>query len=114
MYLMVLLVLPSVMQPHQDGPAYLPVVAIISLGSPVVMDFTPHSSLRSCQSTWPNNVEDKNSDEGELANEQDVCLDNHHPFSVLLMPRSLLLFKDNAYSGRFTFLVFKVTASSSC
>ncbi|CAD5328522.1 unnamed protein product [Arabidopsis thaliana] len=33
--------------PHQDGPAYFPVVAILSLGSPVVMDFTPHLRLRS-------------------------------------------------------------------
>ncbi|OMO54645.1 Oxoglutarate/iron-dependent dioxygenase [Corchorus capsularis] len=34
--------------PHQDGPAYYPVVAILSLGSPVVMNFTPHSRLQSC------------------------------------------------------------------
>ncbi|GAY61353.1 hypothetical protein CUMW_209310 [Citrus unshiu] len=32
--------------PHQDGPAYFPVVAILSLGSPVVMDFTPHPKLK--------------------------------------------------------------------
>ncbi|KAK1280493.1 hypothetical protein QJS04_geneDACA015141 [Acorus gramineus] len=32
--------------PHQDGPAYFPVVAILSLGSSAVMDFTPHVRLR--------------------------------------------------------------------
>ncbi|XP_062076301.1 alkylated DNA repair protein ALKBH6 homolog isoform X2 [Humulus lupulus] len=67
--------------PHQDGPAYFPVVAILSLGSPAVMDFTPHSRL----------MEKSHEDD-------DQRLDDHQPFSVLLMPRSLLIFKDSAYS----------------
>ncbi|GMI95967.1 AlkB homolog 6 [Hibiscus trionum] len=71
--------------PHQDGPAYYPVVAILSLGSPVVMDFTPHSRLDSCKNTSTDNN----------------GTEKHHPFSVLLMPRSLLIFKDDAYSGKF-------------
>lgn len=58
--------------PHQDGPAYFPVVAILSLQSPVVIDFNPHSQL------------------------QDVS--SKAPCSVLLMPCSLLIFKDEAYS----------------
>ncbi|XP_030481354.1 alkylated DNA repair protein ALKBH6 homolog [Cannabis sativa] len=66
--------------PHQDGPAYFPVVAILSLGSPAVMDFTPHSRL----------MEENHKD--------DKTLDNPRPFSVLLMPCSLLIFKDSAYS----------------
>ncbi|XP_015074281.1 alpha-ketoglutarate-dependent dioxygenase alkB homolog 6-like isoform X3 [Solanum pennellii] len=55
--------------PRQDGPAYYPVVAILSLGSPEagVMN----------SSEW---------------------LDNFHPFSIILMPRSLLIFKDMVYS----------------
>lgn len=40
--------------PHQDGPAYHPVVAILSLGSPVVMDFTPHLSLGLCTESLKN------------------------------------------------------------
>ncbi|KAK2989547.1 hypothetical protein RJ640_003142 [Escallonia rubra] len=71
--------------PHQDGPAYFPVVAILSLGSPVVMDFTPHSSLGECR-----HVED--------GIKLDERLDDERPFSVVLMPRSLLIFKDKAYS----------------
>ncbi|KAE8658332.1 inactive serine/threonine-protein kinase [Hibiscus syriacus] len=70
--------------PHQDGPAYYPVVAILSLGSPVVMDFTPHSRLDSCRRT----------------STDDNGAEKHQPFSVLLMPRSLLIFKDDAYSGK--------------
>lgn len=82
---------------HQDGPAYFPVVAILSLGSPAVMDFTPHSSLQLCTNTLTNNVDDKLSD-GAFDGETEKWLDDHHPFSVLLMPRSLLIFKDKAYS----------------
>ncbi|KAF3532153.1 hypothetical protein DY000_02037571 [Brassica cretica] len=72
--------------PHQDGPAYFPVVAILSLGSPVVMDLSPHLRLRS-------------SSDDDISRE---CggpeRDNQHSFSVLMMPRSLLIFKDDAYS----------------
>ncbi|XVE90734.1 hypothetical protein DITRI_Ditri20bG0101000 [Diplodiscus trichospermus] len=85
---------------HQDGPAYYPVVAILSLGLPVVMDFTPHSRLKSCESTLKNNVGDETSDVGAVSIEANKGMDNHHPFSVLLMPRSLLIFKDDAYSGK--------------
>ncbi|XP_078437722.1 oxidoreductase [Wolffia australiana] len=61
--------------PHQDGPAYFPVVAILSLGCAAVVDFTPHSRLAQCSSLT---LEDR--------------------VSLLLMPRSLLIFKDEAYS----------------
>ncbi|KAI5075231.1 hypothetical protein GOP47_0009307 [Adiantum capillus-veneris] len=62
--------------PHQDGPAYFPIVAILSLGSPAVMEFTPHQKLLG-QSGDPGNV--------------------HEGVSVILMPGSLLVFKDAAY-----------------
>ncbi|CAE6186056.1 unnamed protein product [Arabidopsis arenosa] len=77
-----------VSQPHQDGPAYFPVVAILSLGSPVVMDFTPHLRLRS--------------GDGYISQDQnpgaESCVPERDSFSVLMMPRSLLIFKDDAYS----------------
>ncbi|XP_029148505.1 histone-lysine N-methyltransferase ASHH3 isoform X7 [Arachis hypogaea] len=75
--------------PHQDGPAYFPVVAILSLGSPVVMDFTPHARFK----LDPQDVNGNDSD-----GEDKRLDDNYLPFSVLLMPRSLLIFKDKAYS----------------
>lgn len=83
-----------ILQPHQDGPSYFPVVAILSLGSPVVMDFTPHARLK----LDSQEVIDKDSD-GEK------WLDDHQPFSVILMPRSLLIFKDKAYSGCYSQLL---------
>ncbi|KAM7258055.1 hypothetical protein ACFE04_013796 [Oxalis oulophora] len=52
---------------HQDGPAYFPVAAILSLGSPAVMDFIPHSRLTS-----------------------DASKDSYDPLSVLLMPCNYL------------------------
>ncbi|KAI3511651.1 hypothetical protein L1887_18808 [Cichorium endivia] len=66
--------------PHQDGPAYFPVVAILSLGSPVIMDFTPHASL------------------ADSTSNNDGNLQNYPPFSIALKPCSLLVFKDTAYS----------------
>uniref|UniRef100_A0A2P2JC17 Alpha-ketoglutarate-dependent dioxygenase AlkB-like domain-containing protein n=1 Tax=Rhizophora mucronata TaxID=61149 RepID=A0A2P2JC17_RHIMU len=86
--------------PHQDGPAYFPVVAILSLGSPVVMDFTPHSRLKTCTNSWCKPEEETLNGESVDANGASDMIENHHPFSVLLMPRSLLIFKDMAYSGK--------------
>ncbi|KAJ1417279.1 Zinc finger, PMZ-type [Sesbania bispinosa] len=81
--------------PHQDGPAYFPVVAILSLGSPIVMDFTPHARLK----LDSEDVIDKDLDGETSEIGKDKWLDDHCPFSILLMPRSLLIFKDKAYSG---------------
>lgn len=92
----------SVIQPHQDGPAYFPVVAIVSLGSPAVMDFTPHSRLRSCT----NNAEDTNSDGRTSDIGKDKFLGDDRSFSIVLMPRSLLIFKDEAYSGQYLVRLF--------
>lgn len=99
---LVFLTRASVLQPHQDGPAYYPVVAILSLGSPVVMDFTPHPNLSS--STHGNGVDDKISDPGPAVMNSGEQLDNCHPFSIVLMPRSLLIFKDLVYSGKTFYL----------
>ncbi|OMO78467.1 hypothetical protein COLO4_24749 [Corchorus olitorius] len=76
--------------PHQDGPAYYPVVAILSLGSPVVMNFTPHSRLQSCESTLRENVGDKASNGEAVEIEANDGINKHHPFSILLMPRNYL------------------------
>ncbi|CAI9260345.1 unnamed protein product [Lactuca saligna] len=71
--------------PHQDGLAYFPVVAILSLGLPVVVDFTPHSTLADTTSN--------------IQKTSHGNLQNYLPFSIALMPRSLLVFKDTTYSG---------------
>ncbi|KAI4340602.1 hypothetical protein MLD38_025421 [Melastoma candidum] len=76
--------------PHQDGPAYYPVVAILSLGSPVVMEFAPHSSLQADMST-----DDLS---GDSSAEADMWAGYHRSFSIILMPRSLLIFKDDVYT----------------
>ncbi|KAF6266172.1 hypothetical protein COO60DRAFT_646603 [Scenedesmus sp. NREL 46B-D3] len=58
--------------PHEDGPLYHPVVSILSLGSPAVLRF------------W------RKQEEGGTGNAPAVA-------SVLAMPRSLLVFTDEAY-----------------
>ncbi|XP_042017046.1 alpha-ketoglutarate-dependent dioxygenase alkB homolog 6 [Salvia splendens] len=83
--------------PHQDGPAYMPVVAILSLGDPVVMDFVPHPNLESTDQTSENDSEDMIHDEPSPTEAK--IASKYLPFSVVLMPRSLLIFKEMAYSG---------------
>ncbi|XP_011089770.1 alpha-ketoglutarate-dependent dioxygenase alkB homolog 6 isoform X2 [Sesamum indicum] len=85
--------------PHQDGPAYVPVVAILSLGSPVVMDFVPHPSFcGTATDISGNNGEDIISKPDNIKMSSGEYLSEYRPFSVALMPRSLLIFKDKAYS----------------
>ncbi|KAG8088330.1 hypothetical protein GUJ93_ZPchr0010g10975 [Zizania palustris] len=80
--------------PHQDGPAYFPVVAIISLASAVVIDFTPHQRLKGQEHTDPQDIIESNcSQKLEGANEAEP-----DSSSLLLMPCSLLIFKDQAYT----------------
>lgn len=97
---LVLLTRAPPLQPHQDGPAYYPVVAILSLGSPVVIDFTPHPNLSSGVDAHGNSAEAKISDQEAAVMSSCGQLDNFHPFSIILMPRSLLIFKDMVYSGK--------------
>lgn len=81
------------------------------------MDFTPHSRLKSGKNTSRNDVEDNKSDGGAFEIHTDEWLENHHPFSILLKPHSLLIFKDLAYSGQFLTLLLSpviVLWFSSC
>ncbi|RZC83328.1 hypothetical protein C5167_046116 [Papaver somniferum] len=101
--------------PHQDGPAYFPVVAIISLGSPAVMNFTPHSRLMESSRSGRYAADgDSSSNEVGSENETDICLPNHQHSSILLMPCSLLIFKDEAYSGvvHYLFNIFSCSPNS--
>ncbi|OEL15142.1 hypothetical protein BAE44_0023839 [Dichanthelium oligosanthes] len=105
--------------PHQDGPAYYPVVAIISLASPVVIDFTPHQRLKEQEHTDPQNVQTDElpgpskmesngfgSHERGATNESDPASS-----SLMLMPCSLLIFKDQAYTGHEFVAVSRIEAS---
>ena len=63
--------------PHEDGPLYYPVVAILSLNSPALIRFK-------ARTTHDAEVIEKNRESGGVA--------------VVVPPRSLLIFKDDAYS----------------
>lgn len=62
--------------PHEDGPLYMPNVAIVSLGSALVMDIRPHPTKHP---------------EGSLTSSPTSS------FSLLLEPRSLFIFRDEVY-----------------
>lgn len=80
--------------PHQDGPAYFPVVAILSLGSPAVMTFTPHPKLITLQHNGNNEIFQTKFD----GSQEDIGhKDNYMSRSAVLLPRSLLIFRDSAY-----------------
>jgi len=61
---------------HQDGPCYFPAVAILSLGSPALMRFT-----------------------GKREDSEEGCLGGEVKASVILLPRSLLIFNESAYES---------------
>ncbi|KAG7673704.1 hypothetical protein Ndes2526B_g02839 [Nannochloris sp. 'desiccata'] len=77
---------------HQDGPLYCPVVAILSLGAPAIIRFTKKRKL----------VDDDGTEEEEVPSHSNVAKncsrsDVLATVSVVLPPRSLFIFKDDAY-----------------
>ncbi|KAL2635822.1 hypothetical protein R1flu_007301 [Riccia fluitans] len=88
--------------PHQDGPLYFPVVAIISLGSPTLMRFSPHSKIANNEEGHASESNVKGADtlkddDKKEANCQIKKERSLKDVSLILMPGSLLLFKDSAY-----------------
>lgn len=81
---------------HQDGPAYFPIVAILSLESPIVIDFVAHPKLKEDLATCATAAKA----EMDGLSGEPLCgpKDDHNPCSLLLMPCSLLIFKDQAYA----------------
>lgn len=79
------------------------------------MDFVPHPSLRSSPNTSGGDCEDDELN-GASDSGTNKWLNNHHPFSIVLMPHSLLIFKDDAYSSEClidTVLLVRLIFSSS-
>ncbi|KAK9163289.1 hypothetical protein Syun_004191 [Stephania yunnanensis] len=66
--------------PNQDGPAYFPVVAIMSLGSPAVMKFSPHSRFGEYNGMSTNSstvVNDTSENAESTENKTGLCSDQH-------------------------------------
>lgn len=72
--------------PHCDGPVYYPKVAILSLGSPCVFSFYPRTGTEDCMKWDPSN----DVPGGHKAGNRPLC-------SVVLEPRSLLVFSHDAF-----------------
>lgn len=73
--------------PHQDGPIYVPKVAIVSLLSSVVMGFYPH---RKPYDDAMEHYNDTFKFDGDITRQRPE-------FSLVLEPRSLLVFESDAY-----------------
>ncbi|CAI7928517.1 unnamed protein product [Closterium sp. NIES-54] len=91
-------------QPHQDGPAYFPCVAILSLGLPGTMAFSPHQRLLECREEREGGAEEAGDGKDEMGQEEAGKRDLSGDALVMresaaLPPRSLLVFKDQAYTG---------------
>jgi alkylated DNA repair protein alkB homolog 6 len=79
---------------HTDGPVYYPAVAILSLASPAIMRFYRQQRTASTSHGRETNgalVLDKNNDRG-------AAHTTHLEAAVVLNRRSLLVFKDDAYT----------------
>jgi len=74
--------------PHEDGPAYEPVVATISLGGSIVLDVYEKKSEE--------NSEDRDEDDGPAVG-GDVHGRNEFRWRILQEPGSLLVTKGEAY-----------------
>merc|ERR1711884_782544 len=72
--------------PHCDGPVYYPSVAILSLGAPCTMSFYQESGTEDCMK-WD---KEHNVPGGFQAGSRPLS-------SVLLEPRSLLIFSHDAF-----------------
>ncbi|GJP40536.1 hypothetical protein CLOM_g207 [Closterium sp. NIES-68] len=136
--------------PHQDGPAYFPCVAILSLGLPATMAFTPHQRLaqqhgegseRAGAASKGAAIPCADSDSGGDGKEEvggaeagercsdgggggvmmRECVAAPHSEATLetpvvvvrrecaaVPPRSLLVFKDEAYTGEIIFTVLQL------
>ncbi|KAF1325437.1 Alkylated dna repair protein alkb, partial [Globisporangium splendens] len=70
--------------PHEDGPSYFPLVAIISTGADCDVTFEPHRKLHHSSET--DSIAD------------DASASQKSKFSFQLKRRSLLLFTDDAYT----------------
>lgn len=73
--------------PHVDGPIYVPKVAILSLQSPVLMSFYPKQVAHE---NVMEHYEDTFKFDGPIAKQKPI-------FSIILEPRSLLIFAEDAY-----------------
>jgi len=72
--------------PHCDGPVYYPKVAILSLGSPCVFSFYPRTGSEDCMQ-WN---QEKDVPGGHQVGDKPLA-------SVVLEPRSLLIFSQDAF-----------------
>ncbi|PNH04054.1 putative alpha-ketoglutarate-dependent dioxygenase ABH6 [Tetrabaena socialis] len=85
-------------QPHEDGPAYHPVVAILSLGAPAVLRFRRKSQQHEAGAAEAESVRIRGSSSGAAAAASPSPTPPALAASLLLAPRSLVVFRDQAFT----------------
>lgn len=78
--------------PHLDSPVYFPTVAVISLGSPCVLDFWPRLSEQDASSGF------KWDYQKEVPSSPEIAPDERPQVSVFLEPGSLVVFRADAFT----------------
>jgi alkylated DNA repair protein alkB family protein 6 len=90
--------IPHFTQPHEDGPLYKPNFGILSLDNTIMMDIYNKRRPNTTNHDIPANLHP------EILNDSDICTSLGHQlplepiFSLVLQPRSLLVFKDALYT----------------
>jgi len=89
-------------QPHEDGPLYKAHFGILSLQSTLVMDV-----LHTVQSTADVTTKAPQNEVNSPLLDQERTDKNTPAFSILLQPRSLLVFKDELYTKYLHSIAFR-------
>ncbi|KAI7210498.1 hypothetical protein KC333_g8202 [Hortaea werneckii] len=84
--------------PHEDGAAYHPVVATVSLNGSLVLEITPKTSSSSAAEDHSSSPEDPNSPSPTGERTPNPPPPRKTPWRILQEPRSLLLTTEPAYS----------------
>lgn len=84
--------------PHEDGAAYHPVVATVSLNGSLVLEITPKTSSSSPAEDQTSSPEDPTSSSATEEKTPNPPPPRKTPWRILQEPRSLLLTTEPAYS----------------
>ncbi|OQV19682.1 Alpha-ketoglutarate-dependent dioxygenase alkB-like protein 6 [Hypsibius exemplaris] len=84
--------------PHVDGPVFFPTITTLNLGSHTVLDFYTTLKDEVSPTAHATSFSDVIEVDQPIPDEQSQPSDRH-AFSLLLRPRSLVIIKDDVYTG---------------
>jgi len=85
--------------PHEDGAAYYPLVATVSLGAPIVLDVYEKQQQKSCTNEgFTPKLEREAEEQDESGGKQECQAWKQPRFRILQEPRSLLITTKGMYT----------------